>query len=212
MAVVRPNLAICFGEVFPEAGCDEAGRGCLAGPVVAAAVILPRYPDRTLFAGLNDSKQLSPKTRLLMRELIRAHALSYGVGVINHATIDEVNILRASHMAMHLALEQLDPQPEMVIVDGNRFTPYRDVPYECIVKGDAAFLSVAAASVLAKTARDEYMEELHAAYPQYGWDRNKGYPTPLHRRAIDKYGLSPYHRRSFGRARQMRLHFPAASK
>lgn len=212
MAVIHPDLSPCFGEVFPEAGCDESGRGCLAGPVFAAAVILPSDLEKTLFAGLNDSKQLSPEIRLRMRELITANALSYGIGVIDHATIDKVNILRASHMAMHLALEQLDPQPEMIIVDGNRFIPYRKVPYECIVKGDEAFLSVAAASVLAKTARDEYMAELHAKHPQYGWDRNKGYATREHQCAIDKYGLSPYHRRSFGCARQMRLHFPLAPK
>ncbi len=211
MAIVHQNLALSFGEAFPEAGCDEAGRGCLAGPVFAAAVILPRQPGRALLAGLNDSKQLSAHNRMRMRDLITACALSFGVGVVDHATIDQMNILQASFLAMHLALEKLDPQPEMVIVDGNRFNPYRSVPHECVIKGDATYLSVAAASVLAKTARDEYMQELHEIFPWYGWDRNKGYPTPAHRRAIDKYGLSPYHRRSFGRARQMRLYFPGAS-
>ncbi len=212
MTVVHPNLALCFGEAFPEAGCDEAGRGCLAGPVVAAAVILPRNPDAALRAGLNDSKQLSVQARLQMRDLITATSLSFGVGVVDHTTIDTMNILQASFLAMHLALEKLDPQPEMIIVDGNRFNPYRNIPHECVVRGDATYLSVAAASVLAKTARDEYMHELHEIYPQYGWNRNKGYPTPVHRRAIDKYGLSPYHRRSFGRAQQIRMYFPAAEK
>ncbi len=194
-----------FGQVFPEAGCDEAGRGSLAGPVVAAAVILPEAPDPELCAGLNDSKKLSVKQRQRLRSLILANALSYGVAVVDHHTIDEINILNASILAMHRALDKLNPQPSTILVDGNRFLPYNNLPHHCIVKGDANYLSIAAASVLAKTSRDALMEELHNQHPHYGWNRNKGYPTPAHREAITLFGLSPCHRRSFRHQIQYRL-------
>lgn len=200
-----------FGAAFPEAGCDEAGRGCLAGPVMAAAVILPRVPDLLLCEGLMDSKRLSAKERQRLRDLIRAHALSYGVASVDHHTIDEINILNASILAMHMAIKQLQPQPALILADGNRFSPYGRIPHHCLVKGDATYLSIAAASILAKTSRDAYMAKIHREHPQYGWDRNKGYPTPAHREAIALHGLSPYHRRSFRCRVQWKLGFTAAS-
>ncbi len=196
-----------FGHVFPEAGCDEAGRGCLAGPVVAAAVILPETPDPELCEGLNDSKSLPAKERQRLRSLILIHAMSFGVAMADHHTIDDINILNASILAMHRALNKLDPQPAVILVDGNRFLPYKKLPHHCIVKGDTTYLSIAAASVLAKTSRDAFMEKIHQQYPHYGWSRNKGYPTPVHREAISLYGLSPYHRRSFRYQIQCRLDF-----
>ncbi len=199
-----------FSTVFPEAGCDEAGRGCLAGPVVAAAVILPVSPDPSLCDGLMDSKRLSAKERQRMRGLVQTHALSYGVASVDHLAIDEINILNASILAMHMALKQLKPQPAMILADGNRFSPYEEIPHHCMVKGDATYLSIAAASILAKTTRDAYMEEIHKEHPQYGWDRNKGYPTPAHREAIVRYGLSPYHRRSFRYRVQWKLDLASA--
>lgn len=183
-----------FYKTSLEAGTDEAGRGCLAGPVTAAAVILPSYFSNEI---LNDSKQLTEKKRVVLRTLIEEQALSFGVVHISEAKIDEINILNASILGMHQSLDKLTTLPEFIIVDGNRFKPYKEIPYQCIVKGDAKYLSIAAASVLAKTYRDDYMLRLHQEYPMYGWDRNKGYPTQEHREAIRKYGTSPYHRKSF---------------
>ncbi len=177
-----------------EAGCDEAGRGCLAGPVVAAAVILPADFENEL---LNDSKKLTEKQRYALRKIIEREAISYGVAFISEEKIDEINILWASVLGMHEALEKLNPQPEHILVDGNRFKPYKDVPYQTIVKGDGKYLSIAAASILAKTYRDDYMMNLHAEHPHFGWDSNKGYPTKKHREAIKVYGSTIHHRRSF---------------
>jgi len=177
-----------------EAGCDEAGRGCLAGAVYAAAVILPYdYCSETL----TDSKQLTVRQRNKLRIEIEREALSWAVGIVKPEEIDEINILRASILAMHRALEQLSPSPEYLLIDGNRFTPYKAIPHSTIIKGDSKYLSIAAASVLAKTHRDEYMEKLDAEYPYYGWRENKGYPTKAHREAIVRYGVSSYHRLSF---------------
>lgn len=177
-----------------EAGCDEAGRGCLAGPVYAAAVILP--PDYHN-EQLNDSKQLSEKRRYQLREVIEREALAWAVGVVDNQEIDRINILRSSILAMHRALDALSLRPQAVIVDGNRFSPYRDLPYTTIVKGDGKYLSIAAASILAKTYRDDCMKALHQEYPCYRWDCNKGYPAPAHRQAIREHGPSPYHRMTF---------------
>ncbi|MBF1472406.1 ribonuclease HII [Prevotella pallens] len=177
-----------------EAGCDEAGRGCLAGSVYAAAVILPPNYENEL---LNDSKQLSERKRYLLRSIIENDAVAWAVGVVTAEEIDKINILNASILAMHRALDALKVQPEAIIVDGNRFKPYNDVPYTTIVKGDGKYLSIAAASILAKTYRDDYMKTIAEEYPQYEWKSNKGYPTNKHRAAIKKYGISPYHRKSF---------------
>ncbi len=177
-----------------EAGCDEAGRGCLAGSVYAAAVILPPNYENEL---LNDSKQLSERKRYLLRSIIENDAVAWAVGVVTAEEIDKINILNASILAMHRALDALKVQPEAIIVDGNRFKPYNDVPYTTIVKGDGKYLSIAAASILAKTYRDDYMKSIAEEYPQYDWKSNKGYPTNKHRAAIKKYGISPYHRKSF---------------
>ena len=177
-----------------EAGCDEAGRGCLAGSVFAAAVILPADYDNPL---LNDSKKLSPRQRYALRDDIRRDALAWAVGEVTPEEIDKVNILHASFLAMHRALDQLPLRPEALIIDGNRFDPYRDLPYTTIVKGDAKYQSIAAASILAKTCRDDYMDRLAEQYPMYDWQSNKGYPTPRHREALRRYGPSPFHRRSY---------------
>lgn len=177
-----------------EAGCDEAGRGCLAGPVYAAAVILPEDFSNEL---LNDSKALRPEVRYHLRAVIEQEALAWAVSRIDNEKIDELNILRASILAMHMALDQLSVKPEHIIVDGNKFYSYKGIPHDCIVKGDARFSSIAAASVLAKTWRDDYMNSLHEEFTQYGWNRNKGYPTAYHRAAIARHGITPYHRRSF---------------
>lgn len=177
-----------------EAGCDEAGRGCLAGAVYAAAVILPHDFENEL---LNDSKQLTEKQRYALRQVIESQALAWAVGVVSPAEIDEINILNASILAMHRAVEQLAIKPQHLLVDGNRFKPYHDIPYTTVVKGDGKYMSIAAASILAKTYRDDYMNALHAEYPCYAWDRNKGYPTKAHREAIRSHGISPYHRRTF---------------
>lgn len=177
-----------------EAGCDEAGRGCLAGPVFAAAVILPKDFEHPL---LNDSKQLNEKQRTEARTVVQDHALSWAVAQVNPREIDEINILNASFLAMHLALDQLQLRPESLLIDGNRFKPYRDLPFHCMIKGDGRFLSIAAASILAKTYRDDLMRELHQTHPQYDWDRNKGYPTAAHRKAIQQHGATEHHRRSF---------------
>ena len=190
-----------------EAGCDEAGRGCLAGPVYAAAVIMP--PD---FRNdiLNDSKQLTEKKRYQLREIIEREALAWAVGIVDNHEIDEINILRASILAMHRALDQLKVRPEEVIVDGNRFYKYRDLPHTTIVKGDGKYMSIAAASILAKTYRDDFMLKIHKEYPQYHWDKNKGYPAKVHREAIRQYGTTPYHRMSYnllGDSQQLEFDF-----
>lgn len=203
-----------------EAGCDEAGRGCLAGSVYAAAVILPRNYDSPL---LNDSKKLSLKARYTLREQIQRDAISWAVGVVTPEEIDRINILHASFLAMHRAIAQLKIQPEALIIDGNRFDPYypeantsqpnhspkKPLPHTCIVKGDGKYQAIAAASILAKTYRDDYMDELDREYPVYDWKKNKGYPTPKHRAAIAEHGISPYHRRSYNLlgARQLEIQF-----
>ena len=198
-------LASVYNEQsLVEAGCDEAGRGCLAGSVYAAAVIFaPDYsnPD------LNDSKQLTAKRRYQLREIIERDALAWAVGVVSPEEIDEINILNASILAMHRALDMLKVRPEFIIVDGNKFKPYRDVPSQTIVKGDGKYLSIAAASILAKTYRDDYMHALHEEYPYYGWDHNAGYPTKEHRAGIISHGLTPYHRRSFAGLGEPQLPF-----
>ena len=177
-----------------EAGCDEAGRGCLAGPVVAAAVILPLDFEHPL---LNDSKQLTDKQRYLLRPIIEEHALAWAVGVVDNVEIDEINILKASFLAMHRALDQLSIQPEHILVDGNRFTAYKDIPHTCMIKGDGRFLNIAAASVLAKTYRDDMMVAYHEEYPYYDWKKNMGYPTKKHREGISLHGTTPLHRNTF---------------
>lgn len=177
-----------------EAGCDEAGRGCLAGAVYAAAVILPPDFRNEL---LNDSKQLTEKQREALRPIIESEAVSWAVGVVTPEEIDRINILNASFLAMHRAIEQLSVPPEHLLIDGNRFAPYPNIPHTTVIKGDGKYLSIAAASILAKTHRDAYMETLHITYPDYAWSKNKGYPTVAHRDAIRRYGITPYHRKSF---------------
>ena len=177
-----------------EAGCDEAGRGCLAGPVTAAAVILPEDFHNEL---LNDSKQLTERQRELLRPIIEREAIAWAVAFVSPQEIDEINILRASFTAMHRAIDQLTTRPEALLIDGNRFIKYQDIPHTSIVKGDGKMMSIAAASVLAKTHRDEYMQRIAQDFPQYAWDKNKGYPTPAHRAAIELHGATPHHRMSF---------------
>jgi ribonuclease HII len=177
-----------------EAGCDEAGRGCLAGPVFAAAVILPKNYKHPV---LNDSKKLSAKQRAILRDEIIGSAIAFKVAFVDNVQIDEMNILRASIKAMHIAIEGLSKVPQFLLIDGNRFYPYKNIEYKTIIKGDGIFFSIAAASVLAKTYRDDYMEKIHSEFPEYGWNKNKGYPTAYHRSAIMKYGITPYHRKSF---------------
>ncbi len=177
-----------------EAGCDEAGRGCLAGSVYAAAVILPKGYDNPL---LNDSKQLTEKRRYALRDTIVRDAVAWAIGIVTPEEIDKINILNASFLAMHRALDQLTVRPEAIIVDGNRFTPYHDVPYATIVKGDGKYQAIAAASILAKTFRDDYMNRLAIEYPYYDWQKNKGYPTRAHREGIRLHGITPYHRKSY---------------
>lgn len=187
-------LANHFYDNVIEAGCDEAGRGCLAGSVYAAAVIFPKDYENAL---LNDSKQLSAKKRYMLREIVERDALAWAVGIVTPEEIDKMNILNASILAMHRALDLLSVRPEAVIVDGNRFKPYQTLPYSTIVKGDGKYLSIAAASILAKTYRDDYMDGLAEKYPQYEWKSNKGYPTKKHREAIKSFGITPFHRKSF---------------
>lgn len=185
-----------------EAGCDEAGRGCLAGPVVAAAVILKPGAD---YPELNDSKQLSEKKRMQLRELVMNEALTYGIGIVTAQEIDTINILNASFLAMHRALDQLTIQPELLLIDGNRFNPYKKIPHVCVVGGDAKYQSIAAASILAKTTRDMMMIEYGEQYPVYNWKKNKGYPTPEHKRAVADYGTTPLHRMTFNMTIQLKL-------
>ena len=187
-------LSLQFSSYSIESGTDEAGRGCLAGPVTAAAVILPAHFENSI---LNDSKQLSEKAREKLRPIIEAQAVSFAVTHIEPIIIDEINILNASIKAMQESILKLNPKPEYIIVDGNRFKPVLDIPHSCIIKGDAKFMSIAAASVLAKTYRDDYMNQIHEEYPMYNWKQNKGYPTQEHREAIRKYGVTKYHRMSF---------------
>jgi ribonuclease HII len=188
------TLKSFYKENILEAGCDEAGRGCIAGPVFAAAVILPPDFNHSI---LNDSKVLSTNERNKLREEIKEQALSWSVEYIDNTTIDELNILRASILAMHKALDNLKLTPRFLIIDGNRFIKYKSVQHKCIIKGDSKYYSIAAASVLAKTYRDDYMRKIHEEYNKYGWDNNKGYATKQHREAINRFGLTPYHRRSF---------------
>ncbi|MBB3186768.1 ribonuclease HII [Microbacter margulisiae] len=179
---------------IPEAGCDEAGRGCLVGPVFAAAVILP---NDFQCSSLNDSKQLTERQRYQLRPIIEQNAIAWAIGVVSAEEIDQINILNASILAMHHAIEKLSVTPQHLIIDGNRFKPYQQIPHHCFIKGDGRFLSIAAASVLAKTYRDDYMLDLDKQFPEYHWIKNKGYPTKEHRSAIVQYGISPHHRKSF---------------
>lgn len=194
MRSAMAKLKIRYQEDLLEAGVDEAGRGCLAGPVFAAAVILPPTYRHPL---LNDSKQVSEKDRYLLRDHIQEHALAWSVAEIGQAVIDDINILQATYRAMHRAIDGLTTRPELLLIDGNRFLSYSGIPHQCIIDGDALYRSIAAASILAKTYRDDLMHRLHGEFPMYGWDRNKGYGTREHRSAIRVFGNSPYHRRSF---------------
>lgn len=192
-----------YQTILTEAGCDEAGRGCYAGPVFAAAVILPadfHHP------WLNDSKQVGTNQRETLRTIIEKEAISWGVASVSCTEIDQINILKASYKAMHLAIAQLKTVPELLLIDGNRFIPYQQIPHHCIIKGDATYANIAAASILAKTHRDEWMCRLHEQHPQYGWNKNKGYGTAVHRKAIEVHGLCEHHRKSFNiLPQQMRL-------
>lgn len=183
-----------FNKTLIEAGCDEAGRGCLAGPVYAASVILPKnYKNKWL----DDSKKLSDKDRYELRPEIEAKAIAWAIGVVDNIEIDAINILKASFLAMHRAVDELQSKPELLLIDGNRFTPYKNIPHQCIIKGDAKFLSIAAASVLAKTYRDDFMKEAAITYPHYSWEQNMAYPTKKHRDAIRLHGTTPLHRMTF---------------
>lgn len=197
------NLKTCYSEQI-EAGCDEAGRGCLAGPVVAAAVILKKDAD---FPELDDSKKLTEKKRMVLREIIMNEALAYGIGVVTAPEIDAINILNASFLAMHQAIDQLKVRPELLLIDGNRFKAYGTTRHVCIVGGDAKYQAIAAASILAKTTRDTMMLEYDRQYPMYDWCKNKGYPTPEHKAAIAKYGTTELHRMTFNMTTQLRLDF-----
>lgn len=194
MSKEKQSLQLFLEEGRVEAGCDEAGRGCLAGPVVAAAVILPADFKNDL---LNDSKKLSEKQRYYLRPIIEEQAIAYAVGIVDNEEIDKINILNASFLAMHRAVEQLNEIPEHLLIDGNRFTPYPEINHTCVIKGDGKFLPIAAASILAKTYRDDIMDELDLEYPTYKWTKNKGYPTKVHRDAIQEVGITSYHRKSF---------------
>ncbi len=187
-------LKLSYQDLYIEAGCDEAGRGCLAGPVFAAAVILPKDFNHPL---LNDSKQVSENDRNELKTYIEEHALSFAIGICTEKEIDEINILNASFEAMHRAINQLNIKPELLLIDGNRFKKHNEIPHNCIIKGDAKFMNIAAASILAKTYRDEYMQMIDAEFPAYNWKQNKGYPTKSHRDAILKFGHCKYHRQSF---------------
>ena len=196
------NLKPFFTDNLIEAGCDEAGRGCIAGPVVAAAVILPRGAD---FPEFDDSKKLTEKQREKLRIKVLENAAAYGVGIVSAEEIDEINILNASFLAMHRAIDQLKIRPELLLIDGNRFNKYHDIKHHCIVGGDAKYQSIAAASILAKTTRDHFMQELDNQYPLYNWKQNKGYPTIEHKNAVAEHGMSPYHRKTFNMSIQLKL-------
>ena len=196
------NLKPFFTDNLIEAGCDEAGRGCIAGPVVAAAVILPRGTD---FPDFDDSKKLTEKQREKLRIKVLENAAAYGVGIVSAEEIDEINILNASFLAMHRAIDQLKIRPELLLIDGNRFNKYPDIKHQCIVGGDAKYQSIAAASILAKTTRDHIMQELDNQYPEYNWKQNKGYPTIEHKNAVAQFGMSPYHRKTFNMSIQLKL-------
>ncbi len=183
-----------YQDAVIEAGLDEAGRGCYAGPVFAAAVVLPNNFFHPL---LNDSKQLKEKDRDLLRPIIEKESIAFAVAAVDNNEIDAINILQASYKAMHLSLDQLKITPELLLIDGNRFRAYKKIPHHCIIKGDGKYASIAAASIVAKTYRDEWMQKIHTEFPQYGWDKNKGYGTAVHRNAIEKYGICKYHRKSF---------------
>ena len=185
-----------------EAGCDEAGRGCLSGPVFAAAVILPKNFKNEL---LNDSKKLNEKHRNSLRVIIEEQALYWAVATCSAKEIDKINILNASILGMHRALENLKLQPELILVDGNKFKPYQDISHECIIKGDGKYMSIAAASILAKTHRDEYMQNIHLEHPYYDWDKNKGYPTKFHKKAIAKHGTTAHHRMTFNMSERVKI-------
>ena len=212
--MVSAEYAACSEMLLPylhkdliEAGCDEAGRGCLAGAVYAAAVIFPKDFENE---ELNDSKQLTEKQRYKLREVIEQNALAWAVGVVSPEEIDKINILNASFLAMHRAINNLKIRPEFLLIDGNRFNKYEDIPHQTIIKGDGKYLSIAAASILAKTYRDDYMNALDKEYPQYDWRKNKGYPTKKHRQAIQDYGVTPYHRMTYnllGDDRQLEIQF-----
>jgi len=193
-----------FTDHLPEAGCDEAGRGCLAGPVFAAAVV---FPKNYTHPRLNDSKQLTRRQRDLLRGEIERDAIDWAVAQVSPEIIDEINILRASFLAIQQAVERLNLLPGFLLIDGNRFVTTLDIPFQCIVKGDGKFLSIAAASILAKTSRDDFMEKLHESFPVYDWKHNKGYPAPKHREAIARYGITPHHRKSFRLKSQLNLLF-----
>ena len=203
--MIKDKLLLYLQEGRLEAGCDEAGRGCLAGPVFAAAVILPANFENYL---LNDSKKLTEKQRYALRPIIEQQALAFAVGIVDNHEIDRINILNASFLAMHRALDQLNLKPEHLLIDGNRFKAYPQIPHTCIIKGDGKYLSIAAASILAKTYRDDYMDAIHQEFPQYNWLKNKGYPTLHHRKVVREIGITPYHRISFANQdNQLRLNF-----
>jgi ribonuclease HII len=195
-------LKTSFSGKYVEAGCDEAGRGCLAGPVFAAAVILPKGFENEL---LNDSKKLNEGQRDKLRPIIEKEALSWAVAAVDNVEIDQINILKASFLAMHRAIAILKMTPELLLIDGNRFTPYPGIAHQCIIRGDGEFMAIAAASILAKTHRDEFMKNLHEDFPEYFWKQNKGYPTLAHRQAISIHGITPYHRKSFSMGVQLKL-------
>lgn len=197
-------LRLSYSHKFIEAGCDEAGRGCLAGPVFAAAVILPQNFQNEL---LNDSKKLKETDRDKLRIIIEKKAIGWAVASVDNTLIDEINILNASILAMHLALDKLNTKPELLLIDGNRFKPYKKIPHRCIIKGDGLYMSIAAASILAKTHRDDFMKGLHQQFPQYNWKQNKGYPTKAHRRAIALHGVTPFHRLTFNMNEQLKMEF-----
>lgn len=198
----KTQLRSFFGASYPEAGCDEAGRGCLAGPVVAAAVI---FNPGVSIKGLNDSKKLSEKQRLDLRQEILNEAADYSIAFVDALKIDQINILNASILAMHMAIDNLKMRPAMILIDGNRFQSYKNIPHQCVIRGDEIFQSIAAASILAKTSRDEFMLKIHNEHPDYHWDKNKGYPTVEHKFAIHKFGYTPFHRKTFSCSIQMKL-------
>lgn len=203
--MMKNKLLLFLQEGRIEAGCDEAGRGCLAGPVFAAAVILPPDFENSL---LDDSKKLSEKQRYALRPVIEEQALAFAVGMVDNHEIDRINILNASFLAMHRAVDQLKLKPEFLLIDGNRFKAYPNIPHSCIIKGDGKFLAIAAASILAKTYRDDYMNAIHWEFPNYQWSQNKGYPTLFHRKIVREIGITPYHRISFAdMGSQLRLEF-----